>query len=338
MSTPWQIALVCFVSELGDKSFFLTVILAVWCPFQGARSGKGALLQQIFVALGAASALTVHSVLVLAFSGVSLPVSRGLVTLALAVELVLGLRAFYHLGHAECNRPQFATLVGGEVTAARDEKTLVGNFKAYDPARYGTTEPAAPAQGSTTSNPFESDSEGEVLDSSRWCSCASPYVAGFLTSFFVAFVCIFLAQPGDKMRQDIHTAGAVQDMKADRQTVIDTTNNYYAQVGAVGGGVAAILIAVCVGFLLQRHLSDRRLLLAAALGISSIFLVTASYEIVQIYASYLFSSRQESVNAPVVALQEGMASKPSNAALGLPSAEDTKAVQSALRGATFSSL
>lgn len=65
----WRSALCCFFGELGDKTFFVTVLLAAWCPsWDGVRNsadGKTmACILQLLVLAGAALSLLVRTLLV----------------------------------------------------------------------------------------------------------------------------------------------------------------------------------------------------------------------------------------------------------------------------------
>merc|ERR1719218_525642 len=57
-------ALLSGAAELGDPTFFLIVVLTAYCPFQGLRSMRGAMLQRLFILLGAAGAIATHIALI----------------------------------------------------------------------------------------------------------------------------------------------------------------------------------------------------------------------------------------------------------------------------------
>jgi putative Ca2+/H+ antiporter (TMEM165/GDT1 family) len=274
MSAPWQSALLCFSAEVGDKSFFLTAILAAWCPFHGVRSGPGSVVQQCLVIVGSASALAVHVLLLLAAHGVSARLSWSLSLLASAVQALLGLQAILQLREADSSRsPSLLPVPGNaasKTSAGADadswhigQRGWLGSFKAYDPHAYGAVE-----SRSESSNPFE-DSEPEQVFAPRRASGTC-----LLASFAVPFICVFMVEPGDRSIEAIHAAGSIS-----------------CTLGALGGYVLGVIVAVMLGFLLERHLSERRLLFAAALGLWSLWLVTASQDILQFYGSY-FVNRQ----------------------------------------------
>jgi len=48
------------MAELGDPTFFLVVVLTAYCPFQGLRSMRGAMLQRLCILLGSAGAISLH--------------------------------------------------------------------------------------------------------------------------------------------------------------------------------------------------------------------------------------------------------------------------------------
>lgn len=53
-----------FFGELGDKTFFLTAVLATWCPWEGVRNGDHLSTQQVLVCAGAILGLFAHVVVV----------------------------------------------------------------------------------------------------------------------------------------------------------------------------------------------------------------------------------------------------------------------------------
>lgn len=305
MSTPLQAALLCFSAELGDKSFFLTAILAAWCPFRGVRSGPGALSQQCLVAAGSASALAAHVLLLLASGGVSNRVSWVLGSLAFIVQAALGLQALMHLHKADRSR-QLATATDkataaaeagdGGLANAAPTKTLLGSFKAYDPQAYGATQEAG-------GNPSEAKEAGGVESEEEKCTNTgylAPNAAGVLAAFGVPFLCIFMAEPSDRSLDVVRAASTVT-----------------SSLGALGGCALAIIVAVSLGYLLERHLSERRLLFAAALGLWALWLVTMSQDILQFYGNYTLSMN-ESPLPPIRALVKSPALAQAHAKIAKP--------------------
>jgi len=59
-SNTYKGALVSSTAAIGDPTFFLIVVLTTYCPFQGLRSMRGAMLQRLFILLGACGAIGAH--------------------------------------------------------------------------------------------------------------------------------------------------------------------------------------------------------------------------------------------------------------------------------------
>lgn len=254
-------------------------------------------MQQFLVAAGAASALVLHALLRLASNRASAKLSWSLGSLAVVVQAALGFQALLHLWQADRNRPvpqcsAPSSAVGdrSEDAARRSEDETretnwLGSFKAYDPRAYGAVEQgAARARGG---NPFEAELGSRELSEAteaRLCSAT-----GFLASFGVPFACVFTAECGDR---------SVEALLA-----VDSAS---ARFVAMGGCTLAIVVAAMLGFVLERQLSERRVLFAVALGLWSLWIMAASQDIVQLYGTYVFN-RRDSALIPAVALAEAHA-------------------------------
>jgi putative Ca2+/H+ antiporter (TMEM165/GDT1 family) len=94
-SGPWAHGLLLGgVIELGDPTFFVTIVLTAWCPFQGLRSMRGATLQRLCVFLGAAAAISLRIVFVEHALNMVLADSV-MGCIAAALFLVMGFRSLY---------------------------------------------------------------------------------------------------------------------------------------------------------------------------------------------------------------------------------------------------
>jgi len=250
-------------------------------------------LQQCLVAAGAASALALHALLLLATEGVDARLSWALGVLASIMQAALGFQAFLHLRQADSTRlatllpaaagPANKAALAAETVDGRPappsavgESGWLGSFKAYDPNAYGATERGQPTQGESN-NPFEEVEAQEVFEA------RSTNAVSVLTSFGLPFVCVFMVESGDRSIEAIRAASTV-------------TSTF----GALGGCALAVVVAVILGFLLERHFSERRLLFAATIGLWSLWLVTTSQDIMQFYGAYLLNRQDapEQIMAP----------------------------------------
>ncbi|CAJ1339799.1 unnamed protein product [Effrenium voratum] len=117
------------LAEVGDESFFITVLLAAWCPLQGVRSG--ARLEYPLVALGSLSALLLR----VALRHFGLYASAGLgqvLPLQLCAVLLAGLSARAYWQWTSRGEPEKLPVASGAVP--RYGGSFLGNFQAYNPA------------------------------------------------------------------------------------------------------------------------------------------------------------------------------------------------------------
>mmetsp|Transcript_386 Transcript_386/g.720 ORF Transcript_386/g.720 Transcript_386/m.720 type:complete len:338 (+) Transcript_386:149-1162(+) len=307
------------VAEVGDKTFFLTVMLAAWCPLAGIRSKSHAFLQQCLVLAGAVLALSLHVALSLVIP--SLPGSDRsfldwtLGSLAVACQGAIGLQAVLELRRADQRRRDSSAAAklippsgpsSASSRAPSDEPQsdslqpagFLGTFKAYNPQDYATGKDekgACPAVDETGSaehgndgqNPFEKEavvpaSAYGTLNATRAAKKeASHQVGSALAAFILPLVTVFLAEAGDK---------SLEALREVHPTAI-------IGLGTAGGYVVSSLFAVMIGFVLERQLTERRLLFAVAVGFWALVLVTASQALLHFYGNYLL---RKPVTTPTV--------------------------------------
>ncbi|CAJ1401592.1 unnamed protein product [Effrenium voratum] len=129
------------LAEVGDESFFITVLLAAWCPLQGVRSG--ARLEYPLVALGSLSALLLR----VALRHFGLYASAGLgqvLPLQLCAVLLAGLSARAYWQWTSRGEPEKLPVASGAVP--RYGGSFLGNFQAYNPAERPASGLVADAQ------------------------------------------------------------------------------------------------------------------------------------------------------------------------------------------------
>jgi len=245
----------CFIAELGDRSFFLTAILSAWCPFYGVRSGAGSPLQQCLVAAGSIAAVSLHAALMMVplenFTEVTFKYVGGF---ACIVQVALGCQARSHLEAAPDEIAVPSTLASKERPSE--------NW-AYMPESYGAAE-----QGERK-NPFTTDANAEARShdaKALEAQGSGRTLSIFSASFLVPFLCVFSVKPIDRSLHSLHIA----------KTAAST-------VGGLSGCALALLVAVAFGFFLERYLSERRILLGVTLGLWSLCLMSLSREILMVY-------------------------------------------------------
>jgi len=286
MIIPWHTLLLSFASELGEKSFFLTAILAAWCPVQGIRSGPRLLLQLCLVALGSLCALAVQTLLLSASRGGSpwygTIFSRQLLSsLSFFVDAGLGVLAIFHLRHAEHYRlpspnlskesplPSSSQPVVHDAVAYSSPGKLYLGFKTYDPNSYGAVaQSGLSPRGADNKNPFDANDTRERMPAppSSIAGAKATVIThnndavGLFLAFVVSFLVVLVAERGNRAAGMIDLVGSA---------TVDA-------LGMVAGSTLGIAIAVFLGCLSAHNFSERRLLFAVALGTWSIWLVTAS--------------------------------------------------------------
>mmetsp|Transcript_39262 Transcript_39262/g.73245 ORF Transcript_39262/g.73245 Transcript_39262/m.73245 type:complete len:267 (+) Transcript_39262:127-927(+) len=230
-----QAAGLSFLAEIGDVSFFVTVILAAWCPLRGVRSGKGIHFEHALVTFGSLAALCLRVCLrsvglyVTAAAGEVLPAILGAVACA-----ALGATAIGHWSSAR-GMPELPELPEGEAPSAPVTGyggSFLGNFQAYNPGAYGSIpnleEPIA-------GRPETSGLKQEGVSSKT-----------LFAAFFMPFFLNFLLESGSQG--------------------IELQVVRLSPTGCIGGTAAATLIATFFGFALERRVGDRTLLCSVAVA------------------------------------------------------------------------
>eukprot|EP00747_Dinoflagellata_sp_TGD_P166343 gnl/TRDRNA2_/TRDRNA2_188992_c0_seq1.p1 gnl/TRDRNA2_/TRDRNA2_188992_c0~~gnl/TRDRNA2_/TRDRNA2_188992_c0_seq1.p1 ORF type:complete len:335 (-),score=60.42 gnl/TRDRNA2_/TRDRNA2_188992_c0_seq1:115-1119(-) len=326
-----QSLLLGFLAEFGDKTFFLAVIFAAWCPVSSIRNSEGALAQQGLVLAGCASALGLHAAVVEAGWKQLALFDRGLCTVAVVALVTMAVKAIVELQHADGGAKASELHVStSAAAAASNEKPatpiqrmrspqscqpmggFVPGFKAYDPEAY--QKPAyAVREPQAHASPFQSDLEGDSgvdaynpfaselvssYGSTSGSQSTTPAVVSrskddatsrhsmdnnaLLAAFFIPMLTIFAVEGGDKSNW----------------VVRDVAHSSTAGWGAVLGAMIASIVAVFMGFLLERQLADSRLLFGVAAGLTVLSIVSMSQVLLQFNGTSLGLSVM-----PVVLLQ-----------------------------------
>jgi len=256
-------ALIQFLVEVGDRSFFVLLLLASWCPVEGIRAGSR-WLEVFVVALGAMAALAVRLAvesLSNAALGASWRTGAGLIV-APVVLWMLAIKAF--MDYKEANAS--ARLTGGnrnpfaESTSNNKNSDLSDvkwsdvymrppepdpSFSPQHHSSYGSVDAPAAAREDLSATLVKPKAEADGFG----------YMA---LEFLIPFVCVLAVTSTDP----VHGAAA----NATKEVVL----------GAGAGALAAILLAVFLGYVLEREVSDRRFLLVAATAFFALALVSTS--------------------------------------------------------------
>ncbi|CAE6941861.1 unnamed protein product [Symbiodinium natans] len=233
-----QAAGLAFLAEVGDASFFVAVILAIFCPWRGVRSLKTP-TEYVLVVLGSTSALLLRVLLrslglrVFVVAGELLPP-----LLAASVLAVLSVLAYLHWAAARGDPEPGAVSDRSGAPPARCGGSFLGSFQAYNPAAYVKSE-------ALEQQPLLA---GLVWEQSRMAK--APGVASMLLAFLVPFSVIFLLETGSQGFE----------LEVPRSNL----------PGSLCGLLAANVLAAFVGFTLERHVDDQVLLLVAALGLGAL--------------------------------------------------------------------
>uniref|UniRef100_A0A7S1QRU6 GDT1 family protein n=1 Tax=Alexandrium catenella TaxID=2925 RepID=A0A7S1QRU6_ALECA len=307
----WRSCLRSFLGELGDKTFFLAVVFAAWCPWDGIRSGDDRFLQLCLVFSGSFLALALHSLLVLTVVDLG---TNGRWTctyevLSFVVLAMLGMKAKLELGRADANARRTPT------------KSNTNPFQADDPEEDSYARSKGGATDSNTWNkqafgalsaPFASlqpreqeephSAYGSMPPPTSADGVFSDRISDRLVSHTLAFIAplvlIFLTEGEDKS-QDV--LGPHPSRSPQGSDII---------VGTVLGFMPSVALAVLAGFVLERSLSDQRMLFFVTCVFFGLALVAVSQALLHTGAASpaLPASAQQALLAVVtmVRTQTGM--------------------------------
>eukprot|EP00929_Paragymnodinium_shiwhaense_P020119 TRINITY_DN13511_c0_g1_i1.p1 TRINITY_DN13511_c0_g1~~TRINITY_DN13511_c0_g1_i1.p1 ORF type:complete len:332 (+),score=70.07 TRINITY_DN13511_c0_g1_i1:87-1082(+) len=304
--TTLHAAFLTFVAELGDKSYWLTIILAAWCPLAGLRDGRAlpVPVQQALVALGAYAALMTRAALLRVgfdaaggFLDLSLRVTMVWILVGLSIKAWLDLRRLdggrfvgVPAGAPVCTSSE-AAVIGDKIGSGDPAQVrwigggFLGDFKAYDPNHAAGRPPLSGIGGGVGAvasevNPFSASDSidygaapmpavGLVKDED---DTGYDVVTLLCTSFVVPLVTVFMAESGDKSDYMLREALAGS---ADKSSLLHCV--------ALGYFVA-VVTTLMAGFLLERQLSERRLIFSTTLGLVVMAVVASSAAFLSVQA------------------------------------------------------
>lgn len=294
----WRAVLISLLGELGDKTFYLILALAAWCPWQGLRSGAHAPAERCLIFAGASAAFNVRAVLLSSAQDFMKwgcwPDAAACIVLAL-----LGVKAALERRRA-CEPDLNPFLLpkepscNGSSAGLHDEPTWNKSaFSAWIPSAGEASEknpfPAESPQDASVGEPAQwnsaafggachSPSEGEVQQSTYGATPprSQPAVgmvdgrmAGVILAFPAAFAMVFIMESDDKSEAALLTA---------------SSGGADLVIGAILGFLPAALLATLAGHMLERQLDRQHTLLLVIFVFLSLSLVSLSQALLHLGA------------------------------------------------------
>jgi len=282
----WRSALCCFFGELGDKTFFVTVLLAAWCPsWDGVRNsadGKTmACILQLLVLAGAALSLLVRTLL--ASAGVH-PTwwVAGFNFIACATFIGFGVFVRHQRGFA--GKAEKSTATGStraenpfhqsETSAIDHQEPEKWNTWAqqkmtaqetWNPLSYNSAERAGvQSLESGWQQQQQQQNYGAVWSLPKDVERQSGNEVVFMILAFLAgLVTVFMCECVDKSQTAFLNAG-------------NQSYGFRGVISAMVGYIPAIVLAVGLGSILEGTLMDEWLLFAIQIGFFSLGFISCS--------------------------------------------------------------
>jgi len=252
----WRTLVRAVFSEIGDKTFFLAMLLSAWCPFGGLRTSGRVTLQRMLVMLGAILALLLWTLLI------SVGVSRHWCGFAFNIASCVG---FTLMG-----MKALIEMVGRDSPEAKtiaDEENSANPFSSatdsFDSTAGPTEQKLHKAYGSLPEEEHAHSTEGCAL----FLSWAVPFVFGIIAE-----------------SEDKSAVALIEGASMGADTVL----------GAMIGYIPVILFAVFIGTLLERSFVQSRMLFVVGLGFLVLSFVCLSQALVKMQFLQTFRFRPRS--------------------------------------------
>jgi len=276
----WRFALRCFVGELGDKTFFVVVLLTAWvATWDGIRdSGREQRQHQLMVLVGALAGLLLHVILV-SFSAVSVGGSSIFNFIGVALLIVMGI-----ILHLKLHKEKASGKYIADERDVRKEKETWNQFApqpragaASDIERWNSNAfRAAPPStlpvegqqqgyGTVVAPPGGAASPEWAKDELRPGDEGGVRLSSLLLVGAMSMALIFVIEVGDRSQYSFLTSGR--------------TTGASLIVSSMLGYTFATCIAVFVGYLLENMIDPKHnswLLFAAEMGCFAMALVCLS--------------------------------------------------------------
>jgi len=265
------------LAELGSKAFFVTVLFAAWCPWEGVRSHGGRHLQIGLVFAGAYIAFAVR---VLTTEVAKDPECWSSVfDVASCISfLILGLKVRSELSVVDAREQRLlkkatknakdASLPGDSSADDLEKPKPQWNAAAFSGALPASSGASTPQYGGAITQ----YGAGFVPADGLLSTPPSDRLVSAVLAFLLPLLLVFMAQADDKSSSVLISAG--KDLHR-----LDETS------GALLGFLLATGFAAVVGLFMERTLSDHRLLFAASMLLFSLSLVSLSQALLYISAA-----------------------------------------------------
>mmetsp|Transcript_19997 Transcript_19997/g.42702 ORF Transcript_19997/g.42702 Transcript_19997/m.42702 type:complete len:328 (-) Transcript_19997:68-1051(-) len=291
--TLWRSCLRGFLGELGDKTFFLTVIFAAWCPWGGLRSGSDRSFQLFLVFGGATVALASRVAFPAHDAAVEPPLRSAFDGVVAVALLLLATKARVELNHAEVSAKRrhgllWSTPQGGGASSRNPFEESAEEIKASHVCDWNPQAFARPAEPSPAAPPLPEEAavgKAQATVAAYGAMLLPPTSADGVFSerisddhvssvlaFLAPLVLNFLAEAEDKSRD------ALLPPQFDPSAGC-------ALLGAALGLAVAVMLAVFVGYILECQLSDRRALFSVASALLVLSLISISQALLHLSAA-----------------------------------------------------
>mmetsp|Transcript_35652 Transcript_35652/g.70514 ORF Transcript_35652/g.70514 Transcript_35652/m.70514 type:complete len:327 (-) Transcript_35652:18-998(-) len=284
-------ALISFLGELGDKTFYVTTTLSIWCPWGGLRNGQHALAERCLVGGGAFVAFALRGMVLASFGNADegcWPAAFACVVLAtLGIIAIFGkrraneaeskqmLKSSSHDEESPWNKAAFSSSLPwtadvGQANsdASKGKEASVNGAQCWNTAAFHGALPsqqqvaneasgaAAVSYGSVAA-PVGQTSKSSISGSSNEEDLYSILIA-FPLSFFLNLA----------MESDDKSEAALLKASHGTQPGI--------MIGAILGFLPAVVMAVVLGHILERQMQSQQALFLVAFLLWSLCMISMS--------------------------------------------------------------
>jgi len=264
----WDALILVFLAEIGDKSFWATAVLSVWCPLNGLRDNYDSRWSVFFVFLGSFSALCLRTVLCKTrLANTAMPLDCFLNLVLLISICGVARQVSQELNFAdERERLRYRE---EERQRLRDEEGLeareapvgssaqapigggfLGGFKPYSPPRLSRQDDAEVAEGYGAAG-GASGGGGIVEEEGHFHARSS------LLAFLIPLIVVFTIDANDK---SIEVISNICGMGG------------WVEYGIFLGCFLATLVAIISGHLIESMMSEQRKLFLICVGLVALSL------------------------------------------------------------------
>lgn len=244
------------LSEVGDQSFILVFLLSAWCPWEGPRCGNGASFQRFLVWAGAMTALTLWIFFGSIFAKQQDVVRSACYWISAACLLMLVPRAFIEMRKSEAEDAKQQERLAGKkpVTVSSLGSHFIGTGSAHQAIDQQNAAAAVRDYGSL----------GPPSSFDKTASASDGFSSACL-ALSLPFILVFSLESG----QDVWTASG-------------HPQKFVEFLGAALGSAVAMLVAIIVGYILERQLLDTRLNFLVTVALCIVALGSVSQAVIHV--------------------------------------------------------